>query len=292
MFKNSIVFCRGRPPQQLLNSRPLHPAAAGSAVYSTTAHRSNPTAGDDPDLSWPTTPFITPYDIFKQKRNQPYSKGRFYDLVKIYHPDRPCNGHPLCRDISPEVRLHRYRLVVAANEILSDPTRRRVYDQFGAGWDYRTGSSQNDMAARWYRHGPIYANATWEDWEKYYHSSNDQGKQQVDRRTFTTLLILLGLFGGVAQLAMITRQRTGYEQRIRDVNKRSARFLTGRRDDSRSPSNEVRVRKFLMHRDPSGSGLKEEEQHVYRDFLGKDSGSSSVKDNRSPAKVIDPAKAG
>ena len=272
MPKKSNVFYRGRPPH-LLTILTLHPTPLSRlAVYSTTAR--SDTTGDH-DLSWPTVTPFTPYDIFKQKREAPYSKARYYDLVKIYHPDRPCHGHPLCRDISPEVRLHRYRLVVAAHEILSDPRRRRVYDQFGAGWNYRTGTSDDEIA-KWEnlmhrRHGPIYANATWEDWERYYHPGGNPEKQQqsVDQRAFTTLLVLLTLFGSAVQLTMIGQQRTGYEQRIRDVNERSVRFLTGRREGH--TSTDVRVKQFLIHRDPSGFGLKEEEQGVYRDLLSPDS---------------------
>ena len=272
MFKKSNFFCCGGPqllntPSSVINSYPSSSHSRRVDYYSTTGQRNS----DVPDLSWPTTVPFTPYDIFKLKRNAPYSKARYYELVKIYHPDRPCNGHPLCKDISPEVRLHRYRLVVSAHEILSDPRRRRVYDQFGAGWNYRTGTSHDPGWVREdmrYHQGPVYANATWEDWEKYYHRGNETRQQHsVDHRTFTTLIILLTLFGGAVQLVMIGQQHTGYEQRIRDVNERSARFLTGRRRTvDRTPSNEVRVREFLIHRDPSGCGLKEGEAEVYKEY--------------------------
>src|SRR5215471_15131681 len=62
--------------------------------------KSSQPVNPDEDISWPITPTFTPYELFKQERTAPYSKARFYHLVKIYHPDRPCNDHPLCKDIS------------------------------------------------------------------------------------------------------------------------------------------------------------------------------------------------
>ena len=44
-----------------------------------------PKAGDE---RWPTALNPTPYDIFGHPKDAPYSKHRFYELVKLYHPDR------------------------------------------------------------------------------------------------------------------------------------------------------------------------------------------------------------
>ena len=287
MLKKSNVLCCGG--LQLLNSSPpsSSPSAGGregllprSSLSSQLGRwRQLATAHGNlsDDLSWPATTPFTPYDIFKQKPDAPYSKARYYELVKVYHPDRPCNDHPLCKDITQEVRMHRYHLVVAAHEILSDPMKRAAFDQFGVGWSYRTGATQDTSPPSWMREnmrqrGPIYANATWEDWERFYNEQN--GKQpsaetRVDHRTFARLIILLALLGGTVQLSMIGRYNTGYEQRIRDVNEKSARFLTGRQRDTvdQPGSNETRVKQFLMRRDPSGSGLKGDEQDVYNGVL-------------------------
>lgn len=243
------------------------------------------------DLSWPAVTPFTPYDIFKQKRGAPYSKTHFYDLVKIYHPDRPCNGHPLCKDISPEVRLHRYRLIIAAHEILSDPVKRAAYDEFGTGWNYLTGASHNPTTPSWgradmsYNHGPVYANATWEDWEAFNNKNHGKQRNSVDPNTFTTLIILLALFGGAVQLSMIGKYSTGYEQRIRELNEKSSRFLTGRQQDTvdQTTSAESKVKQFLIRRDPSGFGLREEEQAVYKEVFQRDSvtvaGAEGAKNN-------------
>ncbi|KAL3464431.1 hypothetical protein BJX64DRAFT_254989 [Aspergillus heterothallicus] len=244
----------------LLLSQPyptLPPYCSRSHAYAT-SH------GDFPEreLAWPSTPSFTPYDVFGQARGAPYSKKRFYELVKIYHPDRPCNGHPLCKDISPEVRLQRYRIVVTAHEILSDPTRRAAYDQTGTGWGF------NPVTAR-RGHEPIYNNATWEDWERWYNRNEPKQQNIVDHKTFVTFVILLFFMGGAVQASWITQVSTGYEDRLRELNEQSTRFLNERRKHTASQmaSSDAKVQHFLVRRDPSGYGLKEEEQDVYKEVL-------------------------
>lgn len=274
MFKKASLFSCGGI--QLLSSSATTLPAARTTISASSSrpNRGYATASDHSDhpYAWPSSSSFTPYDVLHLHRNAPYSKARYYDLVKIYHPDRPCNEHPLCRNISAEVRLQRYRLVVTAHEILSDPTRRAAYDQTGAGWSHHPTryNTVAEASADWGPYGPtIYANATWEDWERW--NSRHQGKQQhvVDPRTFTRLVILLVLFGGAVQASWIKLLNSGYEQRLREVSEDSMRFLTGRRQHTvtQMPHNDARVQSFLIRRDPTGSGLKEEERAVYQKEL-------------------------
>ena len=130
-----------------------------------------------PDLPWPKTASYhavpTPYEIFGQHPSAPYSKRRFFELVKLYHPDsHSCNpASTLAQSQTPEtIRLQRYRLIIEANAILSCPDKRRAYDTCGAGWHgmpdiegirkrNRANSSPNHDASRC---------ATWEDWEAFW----------------------------------------------------------------------------------------------------------------------------
>ncbi|KAL1957925.1 hypothetical protein VTO42DRAFT_5317 [Malbranchea cinnamomea] len=241
----------------------------------------------DEDLSWPTHPNFTPYDLFKLDRNAPYSKRRFYELAKIYHPDLPCNGHPLCKGLSDSVRLHRYRLLVAAHEILSDPVKRAAYDKFGEGWHHRTELFGTCRTTDLWKEppfypkytrtsqgaDPIFRNATWEDWEAWHHSHNGGGGPQatiVSHNTFATFVILIALFVGTAQVVAIGRYSNHVEERVNEVHEKCSRFLNGRRQQTLSQleSKEERIQSFLTRRDPSGYGLREGEAEEYRRLLG------------------------
>lgn len=274
MFKKPTLIHGGLP---LLNPTTVSPPTRLSsytashdprAVYFRHGYATAPHSQGQ-DYTWPSTPSFSPYDVLHLHRNAPYSKSRYYDLVKIYHPDRPSQDHPLCRNLSQETRLHRYRIVVAAHEILSDPIRRTAYDHTGAGWSHQPQryNTSAQATAEWGPYGPtIYANATWEDWERW--NQRGQGRQQhvVDHRTFTRLVILLTLFGGAVQASWIGQLNTGFETRLREVSEDSMRFLAGRRENTvhQMPSTDARVQSFLIRRDPTGSGLKDDEQPVYQ----------------------------
>ncbi|KAK2757357.1 hypothetical protein FQN54_004871 [Arachnomyces sp. PD_36] len=253
----------------------------------------------DNDLSWPHTHTYTPYDIFKQGRGDPYSKRRFYELVKIYHPDRPCNNHPQCRHISDAVRLERYRLVVAAHEILSDPIKRDTYDRFGADWhqwNRITGFNHDGTEAvgtqQPYGRGEgfddsVFKNATWEDWERWYQRHEPRRPQNYDvsQNTFASLVILIAIFAGVGQLSTFGSYSTSVEERLKEINEQCSRFLAGRREQTLSQMNsqDARVQNFLIKRDPSGHGLKEEEEETYRKILGTPDSSNKLADLKETA---------
>lgn len=139
-----------------------------------------PRRNDDEPASptWPKSKNPTPYEIFDQAKSTPYNKKTFYQLVKLYHPDRHAHTSSLNGSITQKAKLERYRLVVAANDILSDPTKRRAYDLYGAGW-----GGTSDMSNTAYREadrawraqsGTAAHNATWEDWERWHWEQNSR----------------------------------------------------------------------------------------------------------------------
>lgn len=84
-------------------------------------------------LLWPVDAKPTPYQILNIEPGQPYEKTSFNRMVKIYHPDMH-HTHGSTPDASPQVRLHRYYLIIAAHELLSNPDQRRRYDVYKLGW--------------------------------------------------------------------------------------------------------------------------------------------------------------
>jgi hypothetical protein len=298
MFKGINLF-RGRGAR-LLNSTAASPfprfsihLCPSNGLQASRKDRSFATASQFPhqNYSWPSTRSFTPYEVLNLPRDAPYSKRHYYDLVKIYHPDRPLTDHPLFHQLTPEIRLQRYRIVVDAHEILSDPIKRAAYDRNGLGWSHTVPEAKIEWDSR----GPnIYANATWEDWEDWH--NRHQGPQQhvVDHRTFIRLVILLVLFGGALQASWIGQMNTGVQGRLREVNEKSARFLHSRQESTvkQMDSNEARVQGFLIRRDPTGSGLKDNEQPVYQKELNPRrglNGSPQVEDlnSQEPVRLAD-----
>ncbi|KAI1453643.1 hypothetical protein F4805DRAFT_359932 [Annulohypoxylon moriforme] len=175
--------------------------------------RSYATVSDGPKKpehhAWPSSLNPTPYEIFDQHKNAPYSKSKFYELVKLYHPDRHHHTHH--HSLSHTARLERYRLIVAANQILSDPTKRRAYDLYGSGWGgirsmeniYRSvDKSWRDMP------GNASMNATWEDWERWYQERDGKREEQqpvyMSNALFASILCVFVLVGSLGQARRAT----------------------------------------------------------------------------------------
>ncbi|OAA49681.1 Heat shock protein DnaJ [Metarhizium rileyi] len=169
--------------------------------------------------SWPPSPHPTPYEILgMQPSSTPYTKRRFYQLVKLYHPDthdkddQPASS----RQLSRAVRLERYHLVVAANDLLSDPNRRRLYDHHGIGWTGGSSRAPNlrDADKAW-RHQPGNAsrNATWEDWERWRNERSGKAGEPVfmSNGTFAALVVCMCMMGALAQM---NRAETAGEQYV------------------------------------------------------------------------------
>lgn len=82
---------------------------------------------------WPRSSTPSPYEILDVEPGKPYSKDNFHRLVKLYHPDMHDAG-PEMGAIPRAVRVERYRLIVAANNLLSDPRKRQLYEAYSLGW--------------------------------------------------------------------------------------------------------------------------------------------------------------
>ncbi|KAK3317755.1 hypothetical protein B0T19DRAFT_297206 [Cercophora scortea] len=210
---------------------------------------------NEKDTKWPASVHPTPYEIFDLGRDAPYSKLRFYELVKVYHPDR--RRHTAHDGISHATKLERYRLVIAANNILSDPKKRRLYNLTGTGW-----GAQPDLhgayraADRKWREEPgnPSMNATWEDWERWHDRRN--GKKQepvyVSNGTFVGIIALFVLVGTWEQM---TRAGT-HSAHLMDMRDRTdiavSKELQQRQSQLVGLDRQDRVQTFLRQREAWG----------------------------------------
>ena len=230
----------------------------------------------------PVNAIPTPYQIFNQKKGSKYSKQRFYELVKIYHPDR--HDPHLHDDLSYGVKLERYRLIVAANNILSDPVKRSAYDCYGAGWngmpdvrsprDYAGSTSQEDgyNGRGWSggTGGPS-QNATWEDWERWYQrdSEGPQKPRYVSNSAFVALIVMFAALGGVGQATRVGHYSMNFIEQRDALHNDISKDLMRRRKETTTGfgSREERIHQFLKQRDPYGYGVTDPREESYRRLL-------------------------
>ncbi|KAI0121789.1 hypothetical protein F4814DRAFT_406579 [Daldinia grandis] len=220
------------------------------------------TASDGPEKSaasvnehaWPESLHPTPYEIFDQQKNTPYSKTKFYELVKLYHPDR--HHHMPAHRLSHSARLERYRLVVAANQILSDPSKRRAYDLYGAGWSgmrsmenlYRsTDRSWRDVP------GNPSMNATWEDWEQWYNERDGkkakQGPVYMSNQLFAAVLCIFVVIGSVGQARRANSNTTNFVEMREQSHGTISHDMRQRQTEQATLNRHERVESFLRQRE-------------------------------------------
>jgi curved DNA-binding protein CbpA len=217
---------------------------------------------------WPLPPkgqrCPTPYQIFALKKNQAYSKTRFYQLVKIYHPDKSDASDS---SISQEMKSERYRLVVAANIILSDPVKRSAYDRIGAGWDGKAdiagkaGSGGSGPFQQNWRDpsDPVWQNATWEDWERWREAREDEAmgvkreKQSplyMNNSYFIALIALFALMGSSANVHRAQENGQNFVEQRDIVHDRAAKELRKVKQDVQAMrGRDERIQWFLRNRE-------------------------------------------
>ena len=175
--------------------------------------------------------------------------------------------------------MERYRLVVAAHEILSDPTKRKAYDMTGAGWSGRPEhdaprhywSSQGE--AKWSgfdtNDSPI-RNATWEDWEKWY--QRQSGKKQSPVYTsnggFLGLVVSVVFLGAFAQSMHVDSYGAMFKRQVTQVHDDANKHMQQRRVESQEfADRDARLQSFLKSRDPIGYGVIDPREDAYRKML-------------------------
>ncbi|KAI5295971.1 hypothetical protein KEM52_006248 [Ascosphaera acerosa] len=277
---------------RLADPFPARASRAGPGVHCRRVH----TSGTDPlpGYRWPATPDLTPYEVLNQSSSGSYSRGEYFKLVKLFHPDRPCNGHPACKGISAAERLRRYHLIVAAHEILSDPVKRSAFDKFGDNWWARPELFGND-AKKWAaKHSPGQAGAPGESWrrsggtweDRYHqragHASSAAGADDstvVSPQRLRSFILTIVAVIGLTQVFNVAVWSQN-ESKVKEYNLRNMQFLEQRKRNTlvEAVSHDDRVKNFLAARDPVGVGLKDEEQPIYKQLVNPQGNMLSIKD--------------
>lgn len=210
---------------------------------------------------WPSTNTPTPYDILGTSRGQKYQKAKYYDLVKAYHPDLSMAS--TFQSLPKEERVERYRLVVAAHEILSNPQKRAAYDVHGVGWATPLGHSQFGDGTR----NPFTSRSHAYTWEY-----GDDPSSRFDFWSFLSmhqyvirLVVVILIFGDIC-LFLVTLSKA--EAEIERLNFKLRKLMRHRQQRSLdAPSRMLQLERFFLRRDPSGMGLLPGEEPSYREIL-------------------------
>jgi curved DNA-binding protein CbpA len=225
---------------------------------------------------WPSTPHPTPYQILEMSPTSPkYSKSRFAELVKLYHPDRAASVDPRCAHLPHTTRLERYHMVITAHDILSNPDKRLAYDRFGTGWrlysmpppaytSYNLHSASTGQYHSYSGHprgfDPYSArmNATWEDWEHWRASRAEKSDESAEHKgepvyvphgVFATVLFVASITAGVAQhksAKSIADKRGVIREQSHD---NAMREYERRKKEKDKISRDERIEKFARSRD-------------------------------------------
>ncbi|BGP01016.1 glutamine amidotransferase subunit [Rhodotorula toruloides] len=126
------------------------------------------TVAEDPPnpLPFPTKSNPSPFEIFHFPPNKALTakeiKGRYLELVKLYHPDRRAAAAAASSSSSTRKGKgrakdedHEFKQIVAAYELLSDPNRRAAYLRSGFGWGATAGAKSS--ASPWSSSSPEYS---------------------------------------------------------------------------------------------------------------------------------------
>ncbi|CAG8763203.1 4253_t:CDS:1, partial [Ambispora leptoticha] len=119
-------------------------------------------------------------------------KKRYYDLVKDYHPDKS-------KDTSA-VALERFRKVVAAYEILSNPRKKDLYLRYGFGWEEQQKNSSSTSSYNGNNASKSYKPRSWHDEDRYHGAFNNNEPIFMANSYLAAFIIATALFGGMIQL--------------------------------------------------------------------------------------------
>jgi curved DNA-binding protein CbpA len=143
--------------------------------YASVSPSSSPSSNSDNPFPLPFSN-ATPYDIFHLPRNctSAQIKSRYYDLVKIYHPDKvmasgmneskeetepssssSSNPSSTSTTLTPQKAHDNFKRIREAYTLLSSETKRRMYDNSGYGWNANDGGSSTNHSMDGFQ-GPVW----------------------------------------------------------------------------------------------------------------------------------------
>lgn len=261
-------------------TRALRSAASAAASSSSAGAGASSTSTGTQTLRfpWPTSPHATPYEIFHLTPSCTTAevKRRYYELVKLYHPDKAAHAADATAPASTTsgsaasvaADNERFHKIVAANDLLTDRARRAAFDRHGVGWAYsgpgaqkmcaghRYGSrfdAYNTDTPRWARRT---THADTAQWDNFY----DRRPAAPGERVFTSNANFMGMVaflcavGAVFQAFRLGKASAEINGRADRHHFEAARDLAESRRLARDLGKDERIRLFLAQRSNDARG--------------------------------------
>ncbi|KAK1983633.1 DnaJ domain-containing protein [Colletotrichum cereale] len=233
----SILCKRAGGSQTLPVSRRRYSHSQGQRHKSCSAP-----VGHDPTL-WPRAPFPSPHDILGAEPGRPYSKKHFHRLVKLYHPDLHSLNEADLHAISQATRNERYRLVVEANEILSDPQKRLLYERYGLGWVL----SEKEDSPYSCRAAGTYARNDSQPFGQ--DGSGQQTPLFAPNGMIAIVLVAIAMAGAIVQLERARKAQWDIKTRDKVLHESISRNLRGLAGQLEGKPRDMRILEFLARRE-------------------------------------------
>jgi curved DNA-binding protein CbpA len=149
--------------------------------------------------NWTKISSPTPFEIFALPKtaSEEEIKRRYYELVKVHHPDKSGDKSPIA--------LERFRKVVKAYKILNNRHKKEMYLRFGVGWDSPavTTSPNTSYGSRFSTGSSYSSNYTyyqgWEADNDTYKGESSTTERFMSNPYFAAFVITVALFGVAIQ---------------------------------------------------------------------------------------------
>lgn len=132
--------------------------------------------------------------------------------------------------------------------------KRRLYDLYGLGWVEQPDARHNYRAVdRQWRQQPgnASANATWEDWERWYQARDGKKPEPVymSNAGFAAAIAILVVIGAWGQATRAGNHSRSLVEMREDIHQEVSSDLRRRQMESNNLTREGRLDSFLKHRE-------------------------------------------
>jgi len=211
----------------------------------------NATPSSD-DIRWPKSSNPSPYEIFGLPPSASASevKKRYYQLARIYHPDSRAPSAE-----AEQERLHRFRQVVQANELLSAARTRRMYDKDGYGWgDFNVNDIMSDPV-HWqgnyegrYQSARSTRRTSDDHFESFFNGNARAQPYYTSNANFAGGIIVIVVLAGVVQLSRIQSETEKASEKRRVVHEQASLNLRDARTNAKTSGRDDMIETFQQRR--------------------------------------------